>query len=161
AHTVYCYQQRKFVMTEPSVIPRRGYLWLEPSPREEVLRQWQALVDQENLQIRYHQQVTEVRKEEGSFVVKTDTDVFTAQYVVMAVGTQGTQRTLGVPGEDLSHVWPRLDDAEKYTNNDDIVVIGGGDAGIEVATDLVSNNRVRLVVRTPEFVRANSSLKYE
>src|SRR5262249_22992791 len=106
-------------------------------------------------------QVTEVRKEEGSFVVKTDTDVFTAQYVVMAVGTQGTQRTLGVPGEDLSHVWPRLDDAEKYTNNDDIVVIGGGDAGIEVATDLVSNNRVRLVVRTPEFVRANSSLKYE
>lgn len=160
ADTVYCYQKRKFVMAEPSRIPKHGELWMQEGLREDVLDHWKAAVDTAGLQIAYNAEVVEIRKENGSFTVKTHDNVFLARQVIIAIGTQGTLRQLGVPGEDLSHVLPRLDDPAQYTNKD-IVVVGGGDAAIEVADALVAQNQVTMVVRTPEIVRAKARLEQQ
>src|SRR5262249_40184890 len=92
------------------------------------------------------------------FQIKTPKSLITAKRVILATGTQGNPRKLGVPGDDLPHVLPRLEDPAMFSDQD-IVVVGGGDAGIEIALALCNRNRVTLCVRTSEFVRVKTSLE--
>jgi len=61
---------------------------------------------------------------------------------------------LGIPGEDLPKVVYRLDDAAKYNDND-ILIIGGGDSAIHAALALshAQRNRVTLSYRGDHFQR--------
>jgi putative YpdA family bacillithiol system oxidoreductase len=62
---------------------------------------------------------------------------------------------LGIPGEDQAKVSYKLDDAAKYVDND-ILVVGGGDAAIHAAVALShgARNRVTLSYRGNQFQRA-------
>ena len=122
--TIFCYHKKKFTMVEPAIIPLRGALWIEPAVREEILSNLDEVAAMQNLNIRLNTPVTEIVKESGSFHVKTDAEVFNTEHVIIAIGTQGAPRKLGVPGEDLPHVLPRLNDPGMYSDQD-IVVIGG------------------------------------
>lgn len=156
--TIYCYQKRKYVMAEPMVIPRRGDLWMEPAFREDVLEHWDEAAKKASLKIAFNEPVTELRKENGAFEVKTASKVFKANHVVISMGTQGNPRKLGVPGEDLPHVLPRLIDPDMYSDQD-ILVVGGGDSAIEIAVALSVQNRVTMAVRTSEFIRVKGALE--
>ena len=158
ADTVYCYQQGKLVMAEPSAIPLRGELWLEPSLREIVLERWEDTVRRLNLDLLLSCPVSQIRRVDGCFEVAAGSETFAADKVILAIGSQGNRRKLGVPGEDLPHVLARLVDPRMYTDQD-IVVVGGGDSAIEVAAALAPRNRVTMAVRTPEFIRAKDSLE--
>jgi len=61
---------------------------------------------------------------------------------------------LGIPGEELPKVVYKLDDAARYTDND-ILVVGGGDAAIHAAVALSHSgqNRVTLSYRGEQFQR--------
>jgi thioredoxin reductase (NADPH) len=61
---------------------------------------------------------------------------------------------LGVPGEELAKVVYRMDDAAKYQDQD-ILVVGGGDSAIQAAVALShgSRNRVTLSYRGDQFQR--------
>jgi thioredoxin reductase (NADPH) len=61
---------------------------------------------------------------------------------------------LGIPGEELAKVSHRFDDASKYQDQD-ILVVGGGDAAIHAAVSLShsSRNRVTLSYRGDQFQR--------
>jgi thioredoxin reductase len=74
--------------------------------------------------------------------------------VILALGRAGTPRKLGVIGEDLPHVLYRLIEADRYTNNN-ILVVGGGDSAVEAAMGLAhqSGNKVTLSYRKGEFSR--------
>jgi CRP-like cAMP-binding protein/thioredoxin reductase/Fe-S-cluster-containing dehydrogenase component len=156
ADTAYCYQKGKLVMAEPAEIPLTGELWLKPGPRETVLRNWEETVRSFNLNLFLSNPVRNVSKAEGCFRIATAASSFESANVVLAIGSQGNPRKLGVPGEYLPHVLTRLVDPEMYSDRD-IVVIGGGDSAIEVATALAARNRVTMAVRTPEFIRAKNS----
>lgn len=156
--TIFSYHKKKFTMVEPAIIPLRGALWIEPAVREEILSNLDEVAAMQNLNIRLNTPVTEIVKESGSFHVKTDAEVFNTEHVIIAIGTQGAPRKLGVPGEDLPHVLPRLNDPDMYSDQD-IVVIGGGDAAIEIADALANQNRVTMAVRTGEFIRVKTSLE--
>ncbi|MEK7748127.1 MAG: cyclic nucleotide-binding domain-containing protein [Nitrospirota bacterium] len=146
--TIFCYQKGKFVMAEPTPIPLRGDMYLTPTKRETLLAEWEKTGS--NLAIEYNNAVTGICKIEGIFHVTSAEKTFYAKNVVIATGSQGFPRKLGVPGDDLPHVLPRLDDPADYVNQD-IVIVGGGDAGIEIVLALADQNRVSLVVKTPEL----------
>jgi len=101
-----------------------------------------------------------LEKTDGGFRVRTPADEYEARHVVLALGTQGNPRRLGAPGEDLPHVATRLVDPDEFQDLD-ILVVGAGDSALEVAISLASHNRVGLVVRGAEILKAKESLERE
>jgi CRP-like cAMP-binding protein/thioredoxin reductase/Fe-S-cluster-containing hydrogenase component 2 len=156
ADTIFCYQKRKHVMEEPVQVPQRGALPFAAGSRESILAAWSRFAA--DLNIRYRQEMTGLERADGGFVVRTASERYQAERVVLAVGTQGNPRLLGVPGEDLPHVSTRLVDPDDFVDRD-ILVVGAGDSALEVALALCERNRVGLVVRTPEILRAKESLE--
>lgn len=158
ADTIFCYQKGKFVMAEPSKIPARGDLWLEPTEREEVLSRWNEAVQREGLNLSVNTPVQNIAKVDGSFHVSTPDAVLVAERVIMAAGTQSNPRKLAVPGEELPHVLTRLLDPEMYRDQN-IVIVGAGDSAVEIALALAPNNHVTMAVRGAEFTRLKPSLE--
>lgn len=162
ADTVHCYQRRKHVMAEPAPVPLRGAIPFAAGSRESVLAGWSRFTAPAGgLNIRFGQEMTGLEpagREEGGFVLRTPGEQYEAERVLLAVGTQGNPRRLGVPGEDLPHVSTRLVDPDDFAGRD-ILVVGAGDSALEVALALCERNRVGLVVRTPEILRAKESLE--
>ena len=72
-----------------------------------------------------------------------------------APAKEGPAESLGIPGEDLTKVAYKLDDAAKYTDTD-ILIVGGGDTAIRAALSLSHSgrNRVTLSYRGDQFQRA-------
>src|SRR5260370_19267106 len=94
------------------------------------------------------------KDEDGLFSVKTVNGVYRSRTVILALGRAGTPRKLGVPGEDLDHVYYRLIEADHYTHKN-ILIVGGGDSAVEAAMGLANQagNKVTLSYRRGEFMR--------
>ncbi|MGH8673358.1 MAG: NAD(P)-binding domain-containing protein, partial [Burkholderiales bacterium] len=154
AHTVFLYQKGKHVMAEPAVLPLRSPLPFAPGKREEVLARWDEALRRHKVNIRYHSRIVAISGAKGAFELKTKTgDTILAEHVVLAIGTQGNLRKLGVLGDDLPLVQYQLDDPEEYSE-ETIVVVGAGDAGVENALGLMqSGNRVIILNREEDFAR--------
>jgi CRP-like cAMP-binding protein/thioredoxin reductase/Fe-S-cluster-containing dehydrogenase component len=158
ADTIYCYQKNKLVMAEPALVPKRSELPFEAGTREQLLEMWQRFLEKQRLQVHFRQEVSRIERKGELFDLLTSSgNLYQAARVVVAVGTQGNPRKLGVPGENLPQVADRLVDPDAYSG-EDIVVVGAGDSALEVALGLAARNRVHLVVRTAEIVRAKDSL---
>jgi len=156
--TIWCYQARKYVMAEPMMIPARGDVPFEAGSRESILGAWNTHVENTKLNVGLKQEVNAITKEGDRFLVKTAAgDEYDAGKVVIAMGTQGNPRKLGVPGDDMPHVFYRLVDPSEHQDKD-ILVVGAGDSALEIALALSDENRVGLVVRGPEIARANEIL---
>lgn len=164
ADTVHCYQKRKPVMAEPAVVPLRSPLPFEAGSREAVLESWERFAAERELDVRFGEEMTGLEPPAGPgepFTVLTASGArYRAPRVAVAVGTQGNPRRLGVPGEELPHVTSRLVDPEEHRDRD-VVVVGAGDSALEVALALCGHNRVALVVRRSEIVRAKPALERE
>ena len=161
ADTIHCYQKRKHVMAEPSLVPQLGELPFAAGRREGVLGGWQGFVEARGLALRLGCEVSAVEpRPGGGFRVTAGGEAYAAAHVVVAVGTQGNPRPLGAPGEELPHVSGRLVDPDEV-EGEDVVVVGAGDSALEVALALAGSNRVHMVVRGPEIVRAKESLERE
>jgi CRP-like cAMP-binding protein/thioredoxin reductase/Fe-S-cluster-containing hydrogenase component 2 len=158
AHTIFLYQKGKHVMAEPAVLPLRSPLPFEPGRREEVLAHWDEALRKHKVNIRYHSRVVAIGGRKGAFELQTKAgDRILAEHVVLAIGTQGNLRKLGVIGDDLPCVQYQLDDPEAYSD-ETIVVVGAGDAGAENALGLVeSGNRVIIVNRNEDFARCKKA----
>jgi CRP-like cAMP-binding protein/thioredoxin reductase/Fe-S-cluster-containing hydrogenase component 2 len=160
ADTIHCYQKRKHVMAEPGMIPQRGDIPFAAGSRESILEAWSRFAASLRLDVRFRQEMVGLEKPDAGFLVRTATDEYAAASVVLAIGTQGNPRRLGAPGEDLPHVSTRLVDPDEFQDLD-ILVVGAGDSALEVAIALAPHNRVGLVVRTPEILKAKESLERE
>ncbi|HEY0511401.1 MAG TPA: cyclic nucleotide-binding domain-containing protein [Thermoanaerobaculia bacterium] len=161
ADTICCYQKRKHVMAEPGMIPQRGEIPFAAGSRESILDAWSRFVAERRLEVHFRREMVGLEKVDGGgFRVRTPADEYQARHVVLALGTQGNPRLLGVPGEDLPHVATRLVDPDEFQDLD-ILVVGAGDSALEVAIALAPHNRVGLVVRTPEILKAKESLERE
>jgi CRP-like cAMP-binding protein/thioredoxin reductase/ferredoxin-like protein FixX len=164
ANTVHRYQKRKLVMAEPMKLPLRSSLSFAAGTRESVLETWQQAVADHRINLRTNAVVSSISGHRDDFRITLDSgEVLEAAHVVLAIGLQGNIRKLGVPGEDLYGVQYQLDDPEEYAD-ETILVIGGGDAGVENALALATRNRVILINRQDEFTNcreANFSLLRE
>jgi Fe-S-cluster-containing hydrogenase component 2/thioredoxin reductase len=154
AKTIQQYQKGKHVMAEPGFLDLRSDFDFQAGTRESILDGWTGSLGDQGINIRYGADVTQVSKQGDVFeLVCADGTRLTAQNVILAMGTAGNPRKLGVEGENLPFVQYQLDDPDAYTD-EVIVVVGAGDAAIENAIALSKQNEVVIVNRRDEFSRA-------
>ena len=149
--TIFKYQKRKHVMATPEFLPLRSDLGFKESSREEVIETWMQGVGAANANIVQNAEVTAIKGEKGNFQLTLgDGKVLTAAHVVLSIGVQGNLRKLGIPGSEAAFVQYQLDDPDEY-HGEEIIVIGTGDAGIENALALSTNNSVSIINRVADY----------
>ena len=157
SNTIFRYQKGKHVMAEPSVLPLRSPLPFGAGKREQILGGWAEGAGRLALNARLTSPVTAITGDKGAFTLTLrDGATLAAERVVLAIGLQGNIRKLGVTGEDAAFVQYQLDDPDEY-QNEAIVIVGAGDAGIENALALAGHNRVTILNRDGEFTRAKEA----
>jgi putative YpdA family bacillithiol system oxidoreductase len=157
ANTIFDYQKDKHVMAEPPMIPLRSDVLFKAGTREFLLKTWNDTVESEHVTVRRPEEVKSVTKSAEVFTVKTSKGEYQSKYVILAIGIQGNPRTLNVPGASLPHVSTKLIDPSIY-KDEDIVMVGAGDAAIEGVLALCEHNRVGVVNRNSEFYRLKDAL---
>ena len=160
SHTIYRYQKGKHVMAEPAMIPLRSPVPFEAGTRESLLDAWNRALTTIGVDLHRPEAVTAIQRQADGFQVVTDKATYHARYVILAIGIQGNPRRMNVPGETLPHVTTRLVDPSIY-ENEDILVVGAGDAAIEGVLALCEKNRVSVVNRNAEFYRLKDALDRE
>jgi len=153
ASTLRSYPRAKFVQATPIDIEEYGSFFLEgDNSREQLIEEWEKIIAQMGLAIREREEVVEVAPEQDYFRLRTRRgNVFKARFVVLAIGVRGNPRRLGVPGEVPDRVHYNLIEPSEFTNRD-VLVVGGGNAGAEVAQALAApelGNRVSYSFRSP------------
>src|SRR5215469_12042272 len=149
--TIFKYQKRKLVMATPEILPLRSELAFKEESREEVIESWTRGVESADVNLRLNAEVTAITGQLGNFeITLAGGEKLTAEHIVLAIGVQGNIRKLTIPGADLPLVQYQLDDPDEY-QGEEIVIIGTGDAGLENALGLSTNNNVTIVNRGADF----------
>ena len=153
ASTIRQYPRQKFLMAEPIEMPLYGSLYVADGTKETLLGVWEAIVANTGVQVKTGERVESVvRSAEGAFLLTTNAGIHKARCVVLAMGKRGVPNRLKVPGAELAKVTYRLIEADSYENQD-VLVVGGGDSAVEAALALSKSgrNRVTLSYRGSEF----------
>lgn len=157
--TIFKYQKGKLVMATPTRLDLRSDCDFAEGIREDILATWDAQLTSKNVAVAYHAEVAAVAGGKGDFTIRTARGVeFRAEYLVLAIGTQGNPNRMRCPGGDLPHVFYQLDDPADYQDKH-VTVVGSGDAGIENALGLAEaalENTVTILNRSKDFARAKA-----
>ncbi len=156
--TIYKYQKGKHIMATPDQLVLRSDISFAAGSREHTLQTWDEELKFHGINVRYQSDVTEITGEKGDFLIRfSNGGEINARNIILAIGTAGNPNKLRIPGGDLPFVQYQLDDPKEYFD-EDIIIVGGGDAGIENALGLSADpeqgNRVVLLQRGPDFARA-------
>jgi len=159
--TIYKYQKGKHVMATPSQLVLRSDCDFEAGKREKILGIWDQQAAERKVNVKYKAEVKKIEGQKGNFTLSlTNGETVTAEYVILAIGTQGNPNKMRCEGGDLPHIQYQLDDPGEYVD-EHIMVIGSGDAGIEnalgLAADPAQANTVSIMNRSPEFARAKQA----
>lgn len=155
---VFQYPRGKLVMTQPATLPLVGKVRFTQTSKEDLLRFWQSIEAQAQLNVRYRERVDAIERDgQDGFVVRTPQGVYLTHSVLLAIGRRGTPRKLDVPGEDQPKVVYRLIEPEQYCGQQ-VLVVGGGDSALEAAIAIadVDGTQVTLSYRGAAFDRAKA-----
>lgn len=157
ASTIRSYQRGKLVMAEPRGLPLRSPLPFEAALRETVLTNWEQTIVDHEINVRYDTKVIDIVRQDKQLEIElADGEKLTANHVILAIGVQGNLRKLEIPGGELPQVQYQLDDPLAY-KNETIVVVGGGDSGVENALALTTQNQVIILNRADDFSNIKES----
>lgn len=163
--TIFKYQKGKHVMATPSQLVLRSDCDFDAGKREAILDIWDRQAREQGVNVAYNAEVESISGEEGAFLLRTKSgDLYRAETVILAIGTQGNPNRLRCPGGEGGLVRPviqyQLDDPGEYVD-EHITVIGSGDAGIEnalgLAADPAQGNVVTILNRSADFARAKGA----
>lgn len=154
ASTIQNYPRDKAVLAEPVLLSIYGLLPMMDAKKETLVDLWEDIVRKSQLQVNVHEEVTEVKKTDNLFTVTTIKGSYQTAYVVLATGTRGNPRKIGIKGEDNPKVAYNLIDAAEWKGKN-VLVVGGGDSAIEAAVALSNEpgTTVTLSYRRGEFSR--------
>ena len=152
--TVRKYPRHKLLLAEPVRIPMYGDLWVADASKETLLQVWETIVANTGLDVRTGEKVQHVKRDGTVFRVETANSAYLARRVVLAMGRRGSPRRLGVPGEELDHVFYDIVEMEAFAGKR-MVVVGGGDSAVESALGLANQKgtTVALSYRGDAFQR--------
>ncbi|MGH8013476.1 MAG: NAD(P)-binding domain-containing protein [Candidatus Binataceae bacterium] len=153
ASTLRSYPRAKFVQATPIDIEEYGTFFLEgDNSRENLIKEWEKIIARMGLVINDREEVVDIVRSQDCLVVKTARGhSFAAGCVVLAIGVRGNPRRLGLTGEMPGRVFYNLIEPSEFKGRD-ILVVGGGNAGSEVAQALAApelRNRVSYSFRSP------------
>jgi thioredoxin reductase len=155
ASTIQLCPKGKIFQAEPYDVANISPLPIDDEiPKEELIRRWDEVLAQEGVTLRLDEEVLDLRRENGIFVITTSRGILTALRVVMAPGTRGRPRKLGVSGQELEKVSYMLVDPAEHRHHH-LLVVGGGDSAVECAMSLAEQpgNVVTLSYRRDAFTR--------
>jgi len=152
ASTIDDFPEGKWVYAEPDSVPPKGKLWLDGTRKEELVERWHQIVEENDLEVRTEEPLVSLERQGDLFLARTARGEIRARRVILATGQRGNPRKLGVPGEELEHVYHRLYSPTRY-RDEQILVVGGGNSAVEAALTLAERNRVVLSYRKGEFSR--------
>jgi thioredoxin reductase/ferredoxin len=153
--TVARYPKGKEVMAEPYDVRGLGLLPVWDAGKNEIVEHWKWLIGQVGVPIELSETVEHVAPSGGGFLVRTSRRQVAAQRVVLATGTRGKARKLGVPGEDSGQLSYLLDDPSLLAGRQ-VLVVGGGDSAAEAVLALHgAGARVTLSYRGKQLMRVN------
>ncbi|HET9953377.1 MAG TPA: NAD(P)-binding domain-containing protein [Polyangiaceae bacterium] len=154
--TILHYPRAKIVMTGDLPLPIYGVVRRSTMPKEKLLELFSELRRRLRIPFQSHQRVVGLEPEsEGMWLVRSESHVIRAANVVLALGTRGSPRKLGVPGEELAKVHYRLLEPREFAGRD-VLVVGGGNSAVESALSLADAGccaSVALSYRRQHFVR--------
>jgi len=157
ANTVRTFPKGKKVYAEPQTIKNISELDVDRDlDRDDFLQIISQTVSEQKLKFKEGVEVSKIRKiQDRQFEVHTkDGTKFPARQVLIAIGRQGQPRKLNIEGcDNCSKVTYRLHTREDY-DDEDVLVIGGGNSAIEAALMLKDHNRVSISYRGDDFFRA-------
>jgi len=157
ATTVQGYPRAKLVMAEPAHIPLYGELWLKDTTKEQLVAKWGEIIEKTGLALRSHTEISAVtRLADGTFELSAGAASHRARFVLLAVGTRGSPRKIGVEGETEARVKYALADPDEHRGRHALVV-GGGDSAVEAACSLAdAGATVTLSYRKESFDRVKA-----
>ena len=122
--------------------------------RDEFVRYLEDYARDNELEVRLETRVERLDRDPGGWLVRSSAGELAAAHVIVATGYEHTPHIPEWPGRDrysgeLLHA-ARYRSAEPFRNRD-VLVVGPGSSGIEIAYDLATGGarRVRLAIRTP------------
>ncbi|WP_088102239.1 YpdA family putative bacillithiol disulfide reductase [Halalkalibacter urbisdiaboli] len=124
--------------------------------RNQALVYYREVAKRKKIRVHPYEKVTEVVQTNEHFLVKTEKGEYEARYVIIATGYYDSPNMMGVPGEDLDHVFHYFKEAHPYFNMD-VVVIGGKNSAVDATLELEkAGARVTVLYRGSEY---SSSVK--
>jgi thioredoxin reductase/NAD-dependent dihydropyrimidine dehydrogenase PreA subunit len=160
AMTINNFPRAKLVMAEPAHIPLYGKLWFRDTTKEELVAEWQKIIAETGIKLSSHEEVTGVAAKDGGFSVTTKKGAHAAAYVILATGTRGSPRKIGVAGEAEPRVRYTLTDPGELADQH-VLIVGGGDSAVEAAMSVadVEHTTVTISYRKDSFGRIKARNK--
>jgi len=173
-NSIFHFPTHMVYFTTPELLEIGGLPLVTPfdkPTRLESLRYYRRVVDSYGIQVSFHQRVTEITRQGEIFAVTTvaeepasgqvrSAEVRTtreARAVVLAIGYYDIPNCLGVPGEDLPHVFHYYKEPHPYYRRR-VVIVGGKNSAAEAALELFrAGAHVTLVHRRATL---GESIKY-
>ncbi len=123
--------------------------------KESTLDYFDSLLDNERIDTSFYTEVEKIQREDKYFEISTSNGHFRSKNVVVTIGKMGkpNKPSYKIPPSIKSLVNFNLD---KCSENEKILVVGGGNSAAEYAYELAEqNNIVTLVYRKEKFSRLN------
>jgi len=154
ASTIKNYPRDKAVLAEPVKMPLYGQLPMMDAEKGVLMEVWKTIVKTTSLQVNEFEEVLDVKKKDALLEVTTTKGSYLGANVVLAIGTRGNPRKVGVPGETGERVSYNLIDAAEWKGKS-VIIVGGGDSAIEAAVALgkTEGTKVVLSYRRNAFAR--------
>jgi thioredoxin reductase/Pyruvate/2-oxoacid:ferredoxin oxidoreductase delta subunit len=132
---IFKYPRQKVAMTAPVKLAMVGLVKMHEISKEDLLEFWEGARVKHDIDIDFNHRMERIEPIDGGFFVHTSHGPIKTRAVLLAIGRQGTPRTLGVPGEKAAKVTYRLIDPHQYEGQK-VLVVGGGDSALEAAIAL-------------------------
>jgi len=131
-----------------------GNIYFIDGTKESTLDFFDEVLEFHSMDLRTHVEVQKIVKTDKGFSVVVPGGTIDAKYAVVTIGR------MGKPNKPSYKIPPGIRKKINYTidacsENEKILVVGGGDSAIEYAVDLAGNNDVSICYRRETFRRAN------
>ncbi|MGE6258862.1 YpdA family putative bacillithiol disulfide reductase [Heyndrickxia sporothermodurans] len=104
--------------------------------RNQALTYYREVTKRKKLRINRFEKVTKVEKQtNGTFVISTSKNVYSAQHVIIATGYYDHPNYMNIPGENSPKVFHYFKEAHSYFDTK-VTVIGGKNSAVDAAIEL-------------------------
>lgn len=126
------------------------FVTTKPKPkRADALEYYRKVAEHYNLNIHFFEQVEQIEKIQQQFHVRTQKARYSGRNVVIATGFYDIPKRLGIPGEDLPHVFHYYKDPHFFTGQR-VLVIGASNSAVDAALETYRKGaEVTMIVRKP------------